>query len=154
MTYQKLYYLIVAVILNLLFFVHFNTVAEENIIKIGSLEETCKLYVDDPSTPFKLWANKNIETTAKVAATPKDFTSCMNDEEKFTVDIFLKPDNAIGCICNSNKYTNLIKQTKPGDTMTFQGIYGEISNKFFKGKGLICYVTLSDCRFRLEPEKQ
>jgi len=153
MTYQKLYYLIVAVILNLLFFVHFNTVAEENIIKIGSLEETCKLYVDDPSTPFKLWANKNIETTAKVAATPKDFTSCMNDEEKFTVDIFLKPDNAIGCICNSNKYTNLIKQTKPGDTMTFQGIYGEISNKFFKGKGFICYVTLSDCRFKLEPKR-
>ncbi len=153
MSYQKIKILAVAAILISHFLIHDNTFAGENVLKIGSVEETCNLYVDDPSTAFKLWANKIVEFSVTLAEKTKDFSRCMNDEEKFTVNIFVKPDNSVGCICSSNEYRNSVDQSTGGESLKIQGKYEEISKEYFKDKGLFCHITLSDCRFKLEPKK-
>ena len=125
---------------------------ESKPIRIPSLEETCKLYADDPSSAFQLYADKQIATQLTIGKKVSKFSICMNNEDMFTVDIFSRPGYAVGCICNSSDFKSLLNQANPGDVMSLQGEYQSIEKKNFDEKGLICYITLSGCSFKLDLE--
>jgi hypothetical protein len=122
---------------------------ESNLVEIPSFEKICKLYADDPSSAFQLYSDKRIATKITIGEKVSNFSICMNNEDMFTVDIFSKPGYAVGCICNSNQFKNLLTQINPGDVISLEGEYQSITNKDFKEKGLICYITLNGCSFEL-----
>lgn len=118
-------------------------------IEIASFEETCELYADDPSSAFELYSDKQVATKITIGEKVSNLSICMNNEDMFTVDIFSRPGYAVGCICNSNDFKTLLTQINPGDVISLQGEYQSIENKEFKEKGLICYITLSGCSFKV-----
>jgi hypothetical protein len=126
---------------------------ESKPVEIPSFEETCALHADDPSSAFLLYSNKQIATTVTVGEKVKNLSICMNNEDMFTAIIFAKPGYAVGCICNSNDFKALVTEINPGDVISLQGEYQSIENKDFNEKGLICYITLSGCSFKLDRKK-
>lgn len=127
---------------------------ESKPIQIQSFEETCKLYADDPSSAFDLYSDKQVETKITVGEKVSNLSICMNNEDMFTVDIFSKPGYAVGCVCNSNDFKPLLSKINPGDVISLQGEYQSIEKRDFKGKGLICYITLSGCSFKSVPKSK
>ncbi len=122
-------------------------------LEIPSFEEMCKLYADDPASAFQLYSDKQIATKLTIGEKASNFSICMNNEDMFTVDIFSKPGYAVGCICNASDFKTSLGQTNPGDVISLQGKYQSIEKKDFNEKGLICYITLSGCSFKLDQKK-